>query len=81
MSDLLERFIQDECNAFIRRLLEDAIEDSTMTHPHFEFNLFDVTIEREEKAILLEDLLDATQAGLQRVPIEAFLVALRKCQE
>lgn len=59
MSDLLEQFITQECTAYVRRLLEDAIADSATPRPHFEFNRFEITIERQANIVLLEDALAA----------------------
>lgn len=47
--------------------------------PHFEFNRFEVTIEREANIVVLEDVLDATEAGVQHVPLAEFTAALRQC--
>lgn len=60
MGDLLEQFLTEECTEYVRRLLESAITDSAMPRPHFEFNRFEVTIDREAEIVVLEDVLDAT---------------------
>lgn len=77
MGDLLEQFITQECTAYVHRLLEEAIADSATPRPHFEFNRFEITIEREESVVVLEDVLDATEAGVRRVPLAEFAAALR----
>lgn len=79
MSDLLEQFITQECTAYMRRLLEDAIADSATPRPHFEFNRFEITIEREANIVVLEDELDATEAGVRHVPLAEFTAALERC--
>jgi hypothetical protein len=79
MSDLLEQFITQECTAYVRRLLEDAIDDSATPRPHFEFNRFEITIDREANIVVLEDVLDATEAGVRHVPLAEFTDALRRC--
>lgn len=79
MSDLLEQFIAQECTPYVRRLLEDAIADSRVVRPHFEFNRFEVTIEREGNIVVLEDVLDATDVGVRRVPLGEFMAALKQC--
>ncbi len=78
MGDLLEQFITQECTAYVRRLLEDAIADSATPRPHFEFNRFEITIERQANIVVLEDVLDATEAGVRRVPLSEFTDALRQ---
>ena len=79
MSDLLEQFLAQECTAYVRRLLEDAIADSATPRPHFEFNRFEITIERQANIVVLEDVLDATETGVRRVPLAEFTDALRHC--
>jgi hypothetical protein len=79
MSDLLEQFITQECTAYVRRLLEDAIGDVATRRSHFEFNRFEITIERDGNIVVLEDVLDATGAGVRRVPLSEFSSALRQC--
>ena len=79
MSDLLKQFVTEECNAHVRRLLEDAIADLAAARPHFEFNRFEITIERKRNIVVLEDVLDATEAGVRHVPLAEFTAALKQC--
>ncbi len=79
MSDLLDQFITQECTAHVRRLLEDAIADLNAPRAQFEFNRFEITIEREKNIVVLEDALDATDAGVRHVPLAEFTAALRQC--
>lgn len=79
MSDLLERFITQECTAHVRRLLEEAIADSATPRPHFAFNRFEITIERDANVVVLEDVLDASEAGVRHVSLADFTAALRRC--
>jgi hypothetical protein len=79
MSNLLEQFISQECTAYVRHLLEDAISDPATPRPHFEFNRFEITIEREANIVVLEDVLDATEEGVMHVPLAEFMVALGHC--
>jgi hypothetical protein len=60
--------------AYVRRLLEDAISDSATPRPHFEFNRFEITIEREASIVVL----DSTRAGVRHVPLAEFTAALRQ---
>lgn len=76
--DLLEELLSEEWTAHVRRLIEEAILDSTKPRPRFELNLFDVTVEREEQVVLIEDALDASDARAQRVPLAEFVEALRR---
>jgi hypothetical protein len=77
--NLLEEFLAEECTAYVRRLLEDAIADLSAHRPRFEFNRFEVTIERDTAMAVLEDVLDATEAGVQRLPLAEFREALTRC--
>ena len=78
MSDLLDQFIAQECTEYVRRLLEDAIADSATPRPRFEFNRFEITIEREGNMVVLEDVLDATAVGVRHIPLAEFTAALRR---
>lgn len=75
---LLDQFLADECTPYVQRLLEEAIADGSSLCPHFEFNRFEVTVERAENAVVLEDVLDATDAGAQTVPLLEFVQALMR---
>jgi hypothetical protein len=66
MSDLLEQFLTQECTAHVRSLLEGAISDSVTPRPHFEFNRFEITIDRVANIVVLQDVLDATAAGVRQ---------------
>lgn len=79
MIDLLEQFVTQECTAHVRRLLEDAISDSSTPRPHFEFNRFEITSKRQASIVVLKDVLDATEAGVRRVPLPELTDALRRC--
>jgi hypothetical protein len=78
-TSLLEQFLAHECTSYVRRLLEEAIADAAVPRPHFEFNRFEVTVERDDDAVLLEDVLDARGAGVERVPLAEFTKALTRC--
>jgi hypothetical protein len=79
MADLLEQFVTQECTAYVRRLIEDTIVNSSRPRPHFEFNRFEITIERQANIVVLKDVLDATDAGVRHVPLAEFTDALRRC--
>ena len=76
MSDLLEQFLAQECMEHVRRLLDAALADSTRQRHHFEFNRFEVTIEREANIVVLDDVLDATEAGSRLIPLAEFTTAI-----
>jgi hypothetical protein len=61
----------------VRRLLEEAIADSATPRPHFEFNRFKITIERGGNFVVVEDVLDASEADVRHVPLAEFTAALR----
>ena len=73
---LLEQFLSHECSSPARQLIERAINDASVPQPFFEFNRFEVTIDREERVAVLADVLDATEAGVQRVPLSDFVKAM-----
>lgn len=79
MNNLLEQFITQECTAYVRRMLENAIADSATPRPHFAFNHFEITIDRIANIVVIEDALDATEEGVRNVPLEEFAAAIKRC--
>jgi hypothetical protein len=76
--NLLEEFFAQECTPHVRHLLEKALAAAAPPGQRFEFNRFEITIDRDAGTILIEDVLDATDAGALRVPLEEFVAALRR---
>ena len=76
---LLDEFLSQECTLHVRQLLERTLADDSVRRPHFEFDRFELTIEREDGVAVLEDILDATDAGVQRVQLADFETALSRC--
>jgi hypothetical protein len=74
---LLEQFLAEECTPYVRRVLLQAIADATVARPHVELNRFEVTVDREHDAVILEDVLDPTDAGSQTIRLPVFLEALQ----
>lgn len=75
-TDLLDQFRAHECTPHVKRLLAAAIADQALARPRFEFNLFEVTIDRDQSMVILEDVLESTERGVQRIPLEEFASAL-----
>lgn len=77
---LMEQFIKEECTPYVRGLVLAALEaggdGSGPSKKHFEFNRFEITLDLEEGVVLIEDVLDASDVGAQRVPIGEFSAAL-----
>jgi hypothetical protein len=73
---LLAQFLAQDCTPDVQRLLEEAIADEAIGWPHFELNRFDVSVERSRQVVVLEDVLDDTDAGTQVVPLPDFMQAL-----
>lgn len=78
-TELLHQFLAQECTGYVRQLLEAAIADHAAPRPHLEFNRFEVTIDRDRSMVILEDVLDSTERGVQHVPLEEFASALGLC--
>lgn len=75
---LLDQFLSEECTPHVRRLLEEAIANAALRRARFEFNRFEVTVAGADNAVIVEDVLDATEMGAQTVPISEFAQALRR---
>lgn len=76
MDDLLDQFLAEEATPHVRGLLAHAIADVSATRARFELNRFDITVDREASVVVIVDVLDATGAGVQRVPLATFAQAL-----
>lgn len=78
---LLSQFIREECTPRVRSILLDALSASmTGTAPtrrHFEFNRFEVTLDAKDDIALIEDVLDASDAGMERVQLSELISALQ----
>lgn len=81
-SNLLERFLAEEASAYVRGLLENAIAEfeagAGPSEKRFEFNCFEVTVDRVNETVMLEDVLDATSSGELKLSIPEFRAALRR---
>ncbi len=77
---LLEKFFAEECTAFVCDLVRTGLRaGQTGTGPRrksFEFNRFEVTFDLDQEEVLIEDVLDASEAGAQRIAIAEFCAAL-----
>jgi len=78
---LFDEFLAEECTPYVRGLITAAIDGATRgAEPrwrHFEFNRFDVTLDLDADTALLEDDLNPTDSGKQRMPLAEFSAALR----
>jgi hypothetical protein len=81
-STLLERFLAEECTPYVRDLVRTALEAGRAAagprRKRFEFNLFEVTFDLDEGEVLIEDVLNASGGGAQRIPVDEFSAALNK---
>jgi hypothetical protein len=77
---LLDQFLAEECTPYVRDMLRGALDagrsGAGSQRRHFEFNRFEVTFDLDEGDVLIEDVLDATESGAQRVSIAEFSAAL-----
>ena len=77
---ILDQFLAKECTPDVRDLVRSALEAGKRgagpRRKRFEFNRFDVTFDLDEGDVLIEDVLDATEAGAQRVLLAEFSTAL-----
>ena len=73
-ADIFERITLN--SDYVRDLLRKSIEDRSLMAEKFEFNRFEVTIDRASGSVLLEDVLDASVSGAERIGIEDFALAL-----
>lgn len=81
-STLLDQFLAQDCTPYVRNLVKTGLEAAMLgTGPRtirFELNRFEIVFDLEEGGVLIEDVLDASEAGVQRVPVADFLAALMR---
>jgi len=77
-SILLEQFFKEECTPYVRDLMKEALGAAAFVARRFEFNRFEVTINREDDTVLIEDVLDVSAAGSLRVQLTEFAAALAR---
>lgn len=79
---LLDQFLAEECTPYVRDLVKSGLEAGRSgagpRTGRFEFNRFEVAFDLDEGGVLIEDVLDATEAGAQRFSIAEFSAALNK---
>ena len=77
---LLEQFVTEECTTHVRALLQTWLEahgESRQPEPRrWEFNRFEVSLDLDGNAIILEDILDPSDAGRLRITVDEFAAAL-----
>lgn len=77
---LLDQFLAEECTSHVRDLVMGGLEAGKSgvgpRRKRFEFNRFEVLFDLDEGEVVIEDVLDATEAGVQRIPIAVFSAAL-----
>ena len=72
----IDRFMSLECTSEIRRWLESASADNQLRWKQFNFNLFDVTIDKAKDEVLLEDVVLESDETVQKLSIREFSDAL-----
>ena len=81
---ILQRFLAVECSPYVRDLMRTALElarsGAGPRRKRFEFNLFEVSFDLDEGVVLIEEVLNAGEDGMQSIPMDAFLLELNKKQ-
>jgi hypothetical protein len=77
---LLEQFVRDECNDHVRGLLNEALASgkTQATVKRFEFNRFEVALDFEALTATVEDVLDASDDGVQEISLSDFFSAVNR---
>lgn len=77
---LLDKFLAEECTPYVRELVRSGLaagrSGAGARSKRFEFNRFAVAFDFDEGAVLIEDVLDASEAGAQRFSVAEFSAAL-----
>jgi hypothetical protein len=76
---LLLRFIREECAPYVRAVLLQGVSDLSAPSSvrKYEFNRFELTLDRDSQSVLLEDILDSTEEGQLRFSFAELVAALQ----
>jgi hypothetical protein len=81
-TELLDTFMQQDCTPRERSLLLEAVARWDARQPpvkqHLEFNRFEFTFDAEERTIVIDDILDASESGTEILSAERLKAALQQ---
>jgi hypothetical protein len=78
---LLDELLAEECSPRVRELLRAALATRAGVEPRrgrLEFNRFEVAFDLDRSEVVIEDVLDASSSGAQRVSVTELLQALNE---
>ncbi|MBN1186712.1 MAG: hypothetical protein JXB49_30825 [Bacteroidales bacterium] len=86
MSDtLLQQFLIIECIDYVYNLINKALDDWKNGTPpiikHFEFNRFEITIDGEKQKVIIADVLDVNNEGVQEIEINDFYDEIKRFKQ
>lgn len=74
MLTLVQQFIRDECSDYVRDQVGTALRSvrdrSAPPVVRFEYNRFELTIDAEKQVAVVQDVLDASDEGVQTVTLD-----------
>lgn len=77
MELILEQFLAEEAVPYVRKLIVDAVSEHQAKpnelQKRFEFNRFELTLDFENKSVLIEDILQTGQNGEIHLALDEFL--------
>lgn len=75
VESLVQQFLNEEVTTYVRALLHRALKQAS-TRQRLEFNRFEVTVDHDTATVLIEDVLDGSNVGSQKLTIEEFVTYL-----
>ncbi len=75
---LLDQFLAEDCVPYVCAMLREALSAVPIRPWTYTFNRFDVILDPEHQSVVLEDDLDVSEAGTQRLNIVEFTQALNR---
>jgi len=72
INSTLDRFLKIECNVGVKQLLQDALEDEELRWKEFNFNIFNVTIDKSAGLVTVEDAVLMVEEGAKTLSIQHF---------
>jgi hypothetical protein len=74
--EILSEFLAFECDDYVKSLIRDAVQksnlDKNLKVKKFEFDRFNITMDFENQVVLVEDVLDASEAGTGQFDLDEF---------
>ena len=77
-SNLLERFLREECDSMVIQLITAAIDKQKIGVKTLTFNVYDVILDFDSSMATIESVIDVTEEGHLTLPIQKLIDEFKK---